>query len=157
MKSPDRDNPVPHRLRRLLFYILLLALFGTGAELFLVGHTEDVWQWVPVLLIPLAILVLIWVAAAPSAKLVLVWRGLMFLFIVGGFLGLGLHWKGKLEFKKETDPSLMGLKLFWEAMKPQSPPALAPGIMLQIGLLGFAFAYRYPAANHSSKDTGEIK
>jgi hypothetical protein len=155
MKSPDRDNPVPHRLRRFLFFILLLALVGTGAELFLVGHTEDAWQWVPVLLIPLAILLLAWMAAAPTAKLVRAWQGFMFLFLVSGFLGLGLHWKSKLEFKKETDPSLTGMKLFWEAMKPQSPPALAPGIMLQIGLLGLAYAYRHPAAHHSSKERGQ--
>jgi hypothetical protein len=157
MKPPDRDNPVPHRLRHLLFYILLLGLFGTGAELFLVEHTEDAWQWIPVLLVPVAVLALLWLAAAPTSRLLLLWRGLMFLFIVSGFLGLGLHWKGKLEFKQETDPSLTGLKLFWEAMKPQSPPALAPGIMLQIGLLGLAYAFRHPAASHSSKDTGENK
>jgi len=157
MNPADRDDPVPQSLRRLLFCILLLALAGSETELLLVGHTEELWQWIPVVLIPMGIVLLCWMAAASSRTLVRAWRGLMFVFLVSGFLGLGLHWKGKLEFKKETNPSLTGMKLFWEAMKPQSPPALAPGIMLQIGLLGLAYAYRHPAANHASKGTGEIK
>ena len=61
------------------------------------------------------------------------------LFLLAGVAGLAAHWQGKLEFKRETDPSLRGMKLFVEAMKSKSPPALAPGVFVQLAALGLAY------------------
>ena len=159
MESPNRQSAILETLRRYLTFILLLELLGTSTELLLVGHYEERWQWVPLALIALALLVLGRLAAAPSAASVRAWQGLMVLFMLGGVAGLALHWNAKMEFKREADPSLAGLQLFREAMKTQSPPALAPGAMIQMGLLGPACAYRYPAlapaADPHSKGKGE--
>ena len=38
---------------------------------------------------------------------------------------------------------MRGLELVWEALKGATP-ALAPGAMAQLGLVGLAFAYRHP-------------
>jgi len=157
MGSLGRQTNTLKRLRSFLLVILVLTLLGTGAELLLVGHFEEVWQWIPLVLIPLALLVLGLLAASRKAALVRIWQALMILFLISGVTGLGLHWKGKMEFKRESDPSLTGWKLFREAMQTESPPALAPGVMIQMGLLGLAYAFRHPALAARSNDGLEEK
>ena len=51
----QQDSTVT-RLRRLLLGILLFGLVGTAAELILIGHDEDWWQMIPLVVIGLAIL-----------------------------------------------------------------------------------------------------
>jgi hypothetical protein len=158
MVAPGSYEKALAGLRRFLQIIILLALLATGAELLLVGHTEEPWQWVPLVLVASALPTLAWLAAARGQAPVRIWQGLMLLFILSGFVGLGLHWKGKVEFRKESNPSLAGFKLFWEAMQTQSPPTLAPGIMIQTGLLGLVCTYRHPALKSREKEsdhTGE--
>jgi hypothetical protein len=55
------------------------------------------------------------------------------------------HYIANVEFQREVDPSIGGTALFWKAMGAKTPPALAPGSMLQLGLIGLAYAYRHPA------------
>ena len=50
-------------LRRFLLIVLLLGMLGTEAELVLTSHTEDLAQWIPVLLILAALIVIAWHAA----------------------------------------------------------------------------------------------
>jgi len=159
MESLHRHRNTLETLRRFILAILLLGLLGVGAELLLVGHTEEPTQWVPLILIALAFVVLGWHAVSRGTAPVRVWQALMVLFMISGVVGTGLHWNGKMEFKKESNPSLTGITLFREAMKSESPPALAPGVMIQIGLLGLAYAFRHPAlvprSKHPSSNSGE--
>ena len=37
--------------RRLAFYLLLFATLGTGVELIFLEHFEDPWQWAPIALL----------------------------------------------------------------------------------------------------------
>lgn len=134
------------RLRRFLLLILILGLLGTLAELLIAEHTEDTLQWIPLVLLAAALLVLVWHALARQSRLCLrVWQAMMMLFIVAGFTGIALHMKGKMEFKQESDPALRGWKLLVASLESKTPPPLAPGVMIQMGLLGLAFAYRHPA------------
>jgi hypothetical protein len=48
-----------------------------------------------------------------------------------------------MEFELETYPSISGLALFKEAMMGATP-ALAPGTMIELGLIGLAYTYRHP-------------
>jgi len=142
------------RLRVFLLLLLWMGMAGTAAELVLAQHTEDPWQWIPLVLLGGAFFVLIWHAAmrrraAPLRAL----RATMVLFVLSGFVGIGLHLKGKMEFKREIDPSLSGWKLFAGSLEAKMPPALAPGVMIQLGLLGLAYAYRHPALG--STDSGK--
>ena len=152
------------RIRIFLLLILALGLAGTLAELIIAEHTEDPWQWTPLVLIALAMAVMAWHAATGawrgashtrskgSAASVRALQALMVLFVASGFVGTGLHIKGKMEFKKETDPSLSGFKLFAESLSSKVPPALAPGVMIQLGLLGLAYAGRHPALGSARKN-----
>ena len=128
--------------RRLVLLIFLIGVLGTGVELLLARHTEDLLQWVPLVLIGISLAVIGWHATNPRPATVRVLRGTMVLFIISGVAGIVLHCWAKMEFKLESDTSLSGLPLFWEALKSQTPPALAPGMMIQLGLLGLVYTYR---------------
>ena len=67
---------------------------------------------------------------------------------MSGVVGLWLHYQGNTEFELEMYPSLEGLALFWEAIRGATP-TLAPGTMLELGLLGLAYMYRHPVLTRS--------
>jgi hypothetical protein len=69
----------------------------------------------------------------------------MVFFIAAGLLGMYLHYGANVEFQREVDPSIVGTALFWKAMAAKTPPALAPGSMAHLGLIGLAYTYRHPA------------
>jgi hypothetical protein len=64
----------------------------------------------------------------------------MTLSVVSGLLGVFLHYRGNVEFELEHNPRATGWALFREAMMGATP-ALAPGVMVQIGLLGLLYAF----------------
>ena len=142
-------------IRGILLAILMLGLLGTGAELLLIKHTEDPRQWIPLLLILASFLVLGWHAAARRRLSMQVFQALMIAFIAAGFAGSYFHYQGSVEFKLESNPTLKGWALFWQAMGSKAPPPLAPGVMIQLGLIGLAYAYRHPALAVSTKNTSK--
>ncbi len=132
-------------VRRFVLFILLLGLSGTAAELLLLAHYEDVNQWIPLALIGVTLVVLVVGALRPHAGTIWLTRALMALFIVAGVVGVALHFQANLEFQTEVDPSLSGWPLVQKALLAKAPPALAPGAMIQLGLLGVAYTFRHPA------------
>ena len=63
-------------------------------------------------------------------------RVLMVLFIAAGVPASTITSAANVEFQRETDPALRGRALLMEALEAKVPPALAPGVMLQLGLVG---------------------
>ena len=131
-------------LRKALLWILLLAMTGTAGELFLLQHTEDASQLIPLSLIGAAYIVIGWNALEPSRLSITVMRLLMGLFVVSGVLGLYFHYNANLEFQQEMEPTLSGSNLLLKVLRAKTPPALAPGVMVQLGLIGLAYTYRQP-------------
>ncbi len=127
-------------VRRLLFALLWLGIVGTLVELLLIAHYEDVKQWIPLVLMALTLVVLGWQAAWPSRRATRVLQVAMALFVVTGAIGIALHYDGAKAFQVEVDPSLAGMHLFWKVMRAKAPPALAPGTMVGLGLIGLAYA-----------------
>ncbi len=142
-------------LRRYLLIILLLSLVFTGGELLLVEHTEDLWQWIPLLLIALGLAVIAWHGSAGGTASVRALRIVMVLHLAGGVLGTAMHWNAKMEFKSEMNPSLRGPALWWESLGSVSPPALAPGAMIQMGLLGLLYAHKHPRLSGAARSAEE--
>jgi len=132
-------------IRRSLLAILGLGLAGTGAELVLLEHYETAVQWMPLLFIALAIAVLIWHSIKGDALSIRVLQGTMLLFLIGGVAGVGFHLRGAAQFQLEIDPSQSRWNIFKKVMRAKAPPVLAPGIMVQLGLVGLVYAYRHPA------------
>ena len=130
-------------LRRLIVVILMLGMAGTGAELLLLEHTEDIWQWTPLVLFAAGLPVAGWLLFAPGAATVRVFRTLMLAFVASGFAGQWLHYRGNLEFDREMHPSDTRLELVRDALGGATP-ALAPGTMTLFGLLGLVACLRYP-------------
>lgn len=140
---------MPTALRLLLLVTLVVSVTGTLVELLLLEHFEDAWQWAPIALLGAALLTLAWHALERGVASLNVLRGLMALCMVSGIIGLLLHYRGNVEFELEMYPDLAGWKLFRDAMMGATP-ALAPGAMLQIGLVGWAWTFRHPAFKPSS-------
>jgi len=134
------------RLLGLLRFLLIAEIVGVGAELLLIAHWDDAWQWAPLIVLGAGLVVCLghivvgnW-ASRRAVQLVMV------LFVLSGLLGSWLHYDGRVEFRREIDPSLSGWGLFRSAMTGSStPPVLAPGIMIQMGLLGLAAVCCRPA------------
>jgi hypothetical protein len=124
------------RMRRMLFAVLLAGVAGTMAELLLTSHTEDVWQLAPVALLGAAIPLVVIVAVHPAAWAVALMRLLMGLFLPAGALGTWFHYESNAEFALELSPGLSGFALLAEALTRPTPPPLAPGTMIMLGLLG---------------------
>lgn len=144
MNAMWTSDAVLSSLRRFLLALLVLGLSGVGVELVALAHYEDSWQLVPLVLIALAFAVIAWHLFDGSHATVRVLRLVMFLFIVAGITGIVLHYRGNLEFQLEIDPSQSHWTLFKKVVRAHSPPALAPGAMAQLGLLGLAYTYRHP-------------
>lgn len=157
--TASRGGETIATIRGILLAILVLGMLGTGTELLLIKHTEDPKQWIPLLLIAASFFVLIWHAAQRRRRSLRFFQAVMIAFIVAGVVGFYFHYRGSVEFKLESKPSLKGWALFWEAMGSKAPPPLAPGVMIQLGLIGLAYAYRHPvlvaSKNNESKNEGE--
>jgi hypothetical protein len=130
--------------RNILIAILLFGTAGTATELFLLAHTEDATQWIPLVLCAATVLLSIVVAVRPTRASIGVFQVVMLLMIVSGAVGMYLHLRANMEFQLEMDATLKGFALLRKSVVAKSPPALAPGSMAQLGLIGLAFTYKHP-------------
>lgn len=134
-------------LRRFLLVILQLGMTGTAIELLLLDHVEDATQLVPLSLLGTGLAVVTWNAWTRGRGSVVAVQIVMVLFVAGGFAGLYFHYRANAEFQLEIDPALSGAKLLWTVLRAKTPPALAPGMLVHLGLVGLAYAYRQPAVS----------
>ena len=142
--TPTRAQTTLGLLRGALLAILIFGLVGVLIELFLLEHTDEIWQRVPIFMIAASLIVLAWHAFDRGAPSVRVLQGVMWLFVLTGLIGIGLHFKSNIEFELEMQPSVRGVALFWATLKGATP-TLAPGTMMQLGLIGLAYCFRHPA------------
>jgi hypothetical protein len=145
---------VSSRMRGSLKVILGFSMLGVAAELALLGHTEEVAQRVPLVLLGLGFLTLL-AMRRPSVWALRAFLLTMALFVFGGVLGVWLHYRGNVEFELEMSPASAGWELFREAMTGATP-ALAPGTMVLLGLVGLVVGYRHPRLRGEAPETGEL-
>ncbi len=131
-------------LRRRLLAVIAIGVVGTGAELALLGHYEELLQWLPLALLGLGAvgLAAVWLRTNRTTLIATFMLGVV--YVLAGGLGVLLHYRGNVEFEREMYPSRAGLELVWESLTGATP-ALAPGAMALLGLLMLAFAFRHPA------------
>lgn len=145
----------PHRrLRAILVAVLILGIVGSAVELVLLEHMEDVWQLVPLCALGAGLVSAMAAAVRPGRLTLRVHQIVMAAFIVSGAMGVYLHYRGNVEFELEMSPSMRGLELFWKSLKGATP-ALAPGVMAQLGLLGLAYTYRHPGLRALARERTE--
>ena len=144
MATDLRTGDLAAVLRRLLLVIVVLGALGLEAELLLLEHYESAWQFTPLVLLGVVLVSALLVWRRPSPATVRFFQAVMVLCVAAGAVGVFLHYDGNVEFELEREPLLRGLSLFWEAARGATP-ALAPGAMAQLGLLGLVYTYRHPA------------
>ena len=138
----DRESTT---MRRLLIAVFVFGVVGTAAELILLEHTDDIWQWTPIVLLGVSVPLAgsLWFISVKW--LIRSFQGIMVLFVANGALGLYQHYQGNVEFELEMYPSMSGLELMWEALRGATP-SLAPGTMVLLGMLGLIYTFRHPTA-----------
>jgi len=130
--------------------VFVLGLLGTGGELLFLGHTVGMNQLTPLVLMVMSMLVLGWHGLERKSASLRTFQITMVLFVAAGFLGTGFHYWANEEFELEGDPNQQGMALFARVMGGAAP-ALAPGAMVQLGLLGLIYTFRHPAVAQRSK------
>jgi hypothetical protein len=139
-----RSTSPDHPLRSILLGILALGVVGAGVELVLLGHFEGGWQRLPLLVLVAGLVAAILVAVRPGRPTLVALRGVMVASVLAGILGIWRHYRGNVEFELEMYPSIGGIELFQKAVTGATP-ALSPGAVVLLGLLGLALTYGHPA------------
>ena len=131
-------------LRRWILLILVLGLLGTVTELVLLEHYERPLQFVPLVLIVAALGVLWWEFRRRDLASRRAMQIVMALFVLAGFVGFVAHFQGSAEYQLELNPDMSNWELLEKILRAKAPPLLAPGMMLQLGLLGLAYVFSDP-------------
>src|SRR5262245_32341948 len=141
-------------IRSIILAVIVIGLMGTGLELVFVDHFEGTAQWVPIVLICLAFLVLGAYGLVRVAALLRVFQAVMIMFIVSGFAGIAFHFQHDVQHAEKDHPGIQGTELFQSAVA-QEAPLLAPGTMIELGILGLAYVFRHPALKEPDTDDDE--
>ena len=145
--SEFEQAPTLAAVRRILLLVLVVGMLGTATELLLLKHDEGPLQLIPLVLLGGALGASVWQMVKPGRASLGTLQIMMLLFILAGVLGMYFHFGANVQFQREVDPSIAGMALFWKAMTSKTPPALAPGSLAQLGLIGLAYSYRHPSVS----------
>lgn len=138
-------------LRQLVLALVLVGIAGLEIELALLRHAGSLTQWIPHICLLLGLVVTAAVYVKARRPVLRAFQWIMVVYLVVGAVGVYLHYRGNVEFALERDPSLSGLRLFWKALRGATP-ALAPGALAQLGLLGLLYTYGHPSLTMSDSD-----
>jgi hypothetical protein len=145
LPAEPHDGPTElGTLRRALAAIVVVGSAGLTAELLLLEHFESAWQYSPLALLSLAMATGTIALLRPGHAVIRTFQAVMVLCIASGIVGIWLHYQGNVEWELERNPAMRGFTLFKEAIMGATP-FLSPGAMIQLGLVGLAFAWRHPA------------
>ena len=103
------DSATMAFVRRALLAVLVLGVVGTEAELLLLKHYEDAWQYAPLVLNGIALLIVGWHLVSRNRASVRMLQVTMALYLLAGATGLFLHYRGNVEWELERTPGLAGL------------------------------------------------
>ncbi len=136
----------------MVFALVVVGITGLIPELLLLKHFESLSQLIPLVSLGLGLAASVAVTLDPSRRAVRAFQLMMAIFVVAGLLGVYFHLKGNVEWALERNSELSGMQLVWKTIRGATP-ALAPGALAQIGLLGLAWSHRHPAIN--AEDTAK--
>jgi hypothetical protein len=136
-----------HPSQRWLTLLIAAGMIGLLTDLLLIGHDEDVLQFIPLIALALASTALIARLFSQARWFINVATVILILMAASGALGLWLHYRANAAFQQEMDPTLAGLELLWKTLRTKSPPAMAPGQMVLLSLLALIII-RQPTPSH---------
>lgn len=118
--------------------LFVFSSIGLLVELFLLGHYEDTWQFIPIGLLILGFLVGMIILITSGNIGIKLMKILAPLMVLSAIVGMILHYRGNQEFELEMYPDLSGWNLIWESLTGATP-ALSPAAMLFVGALGWIY------------------
>ena len=142
-------------VRRCLLALLTLGTIGMSVELWLVGHFGNSNQLIPLAIAGMGLASIVAVAVRPRTLTLRALQFTMLCYAGAGVIGISLHYQANVATQHEADPALAGWELFWRVVQTAAPPALAPGILVQLALLGLLFTVRHPALGEQSWTDGD--
>ena len=131
------------RLRNALLGLIVIATVGLAAELLLLDHFETFAQWLPLAVLGVCFASAVFVVLRPARTSLRLFQVVMLATFATGVAGVVLHYRSNVEFELEMYPTLGGWPLIWQSLKG-AIPALAPGALAQLGLLGLVFTVGHP-------------
>jgi len=120
-----------NRQYRMALLIFLFLHGGLILELILIGHLESFWQLIPLISLGLGL-----VSLFLYSKSLLLVKICYLITIMSGVLGVFLHLKSNWEFEQEMYVGIGIADLIIRSFSG-ALPALAPGTLIPIGLMGF--------------------
>lgn len=147
------EPPVARALRRVLLALALLGVLATATELALIGHWGSTARVIPWGLLLLAGATLLLAAWKPGVRTLRSLQVALVIVALGSGVGVLEHAAGNLATTREVaDGAALAPKELVLGTLTGGAPALAPGILVQVALLGLAFTYRHPALRTASRD-----
>ena len=142
-------NGWERRLRALLLAIVALGAIGLLVELLLLEHWIARPQLTPLVTLALILAATIAVVVRPGRRTLGGFRVVMAWAVIAGLAGIGFHLRDNLAFEREVTPDASLASLVWHALRGATP-LLAPGSLVQLGLVGLVFAYGHPGLRTSN-------
>jgi hypothetical protein len=131
-------------LRRGILALLVFGCVGLLGELVLLEHYTELYQLPPIILLTLTLVTVVWHWTSGSPASLKGIQIVALLLVVAGTVGMFLHLGSNYDFERELEPDLTGMP-FWTEVIRGDTPTLAPGTLIQFGLLALLYAYRHPA------------
>jgi hypothetical protein len=91
------------------------------------------------------------VAYRPGRVSLLIFRVAMAVLVMTGAFGVFLHYDENVTFERELNPNATGLDLIWMTLRGATP-ILAPGALVQLGLLGLILIHDHPALKRAGTE-----
>jgi amino acid permease len=126
------------KVKRILLLAFAFMTIGTLLELFLLEHFEDTWQSIPVLCIAVSMLVMLMLFFKKTRIITNLFKIVLVLSALSGFLGVYFHLNANFEFEQEMKPTANDWDLFVESLSGAFP-ALAPLSMIILALIGYSY------------------
>jgi hypothetical protein len=133
--------------RRLLLVVIALGTIGLLIELLLLGHWISTAQLIPLSTLGLMLIATGLVAVRAERRPLRAFRASMVWAVVAGLMGIGFHLRDNVAFEREIVPDASGASILWHALQGATP-LLAPGGLVQLGLIGLIFVYGHPGLRH---------
>jgi len=139
-------------LRLGMLGLVALGTAGMLSDLVLIGHLEDTNQLIPLGVGAVGLAAVGWAAFRPVMAALRFLQFVMLLYVGTGIIGATLHAQASAEFQREMDPAIGGVDLVRKVLAATAPPTMAPGVLVQLGLLGLLFTYKHPALSAPGRE-----
>jgi hypothetical protein len=138
------DAQILRGVRLLILVAISAALIVTEAELLFVGHTGgNNGQVIAVVLVGLGLITVTCHAILRNTPSIVVFRFTMYLFLIFGIDGFLTHYHWAVQAALKSQPTLVGMPLLYATLSGKIP-LLAPGMLIEIGLLGLIYTFQHP-------------